>query len=481
MAKMIRMRLHKLTVFVCLLVPAVVGRGADWYVAPGGRTANPGTREAPWDMASALDGRKGVRPGDTIYLLEGTYRRRPNELFDIRLAGAPEKPIYLRPVRGHRARIDGGLAVQSPSAHVWIQDLEVFVSEPVPEQPVGAGSSPTDLNRPWGGLHMHGGSNCKYINLVIHHCNQGMSCWKGEVDPEIYGCLLYDNGWLGEDRGHGHCIYTQNDEGVKTISNCIMTCRYEGSYTMHAYGSERAYVNNYLVTENICYGRGPFLIGGGRPSHGIHVRRNYLYGVDMRIGYGAPYNEDCEVRDNVVVNGALEISHYRNAVQEGNLVLADNTVRPAGFKSILLPNRYDPNRAHLAIYNWGKAEAVDVETGDFLREGDAIELLDPRNPFGEPVASATCRSGKIHIPVQGEFAVFIVKARRHSGQTRSRLADPISVIARSAATKQSRRPAGEIASLLGKCAPKSWVAAASATGCVTILVGRFFSFCPWSL
>ncbi len=35
---------------------------------------------------------------------------------------------------------------------------------------------------------------------------------------------------------------------MKTISNCIMTCRYDGSYTMHAYGSERAYVNNYRAT-----------------------------------------------------------------------------------------------------------------------------------------------------------------------------------------------------------------------------------------
>jgi len=48
---------------------------------------------------------------------------------------------------------------------------------------------------------MYGGANCKYINLVIHNCNQGISCWKGEIDPEIYGCIIYDNGWLGTDRG----------------------------------------------------------------------------------------------------------------------------------------------------------------------------------------------------------------------------------------------------------------------------------------
>jgi hypothetical protein len=395
-----------------LLVFASTCPAAQWYVAPEGRAENSGTRDAAWDIASALDGQREVRPGDTVYLLEGTYRRRPNELFDVRLVGALEKPVCVRPVPGQRVRIDGGLAVQRPSAYVWIRDLEIFVSEPLPEKPVSAGSSPADLKRPWGGLHMHGGSHCKYINLVIHNCNQGISCWKGETDPEIHGCIIYANGWLGVDRGHGHCIYTQNDEGVKAISNCIMTCPYEGSYTVHAYGSERAYVNNYLVTENICYGRGPFLIGGGRPSHGIRVCRNCLYGVDMRIGYNAPYNEDCEVRDNVIGRGRLEITNYRQTTQEGNLIV-EGKDRPAGIKAVLLPNRYDPNRAHLAIYNWDTAEAVDVEAGGFLRDGETAALFDPVNPSGDPIATTDCRNGRIHIPMQGEFAVFLVKADRH--------------------------------------------------------------------
>ena len=61
---------------------------------------------------------------------------------------------------------------------------------------------------------------------------------------------------VGTDRGHGHCIYTQNEQGVKTISNCIMSCRYDGTYTMHAYGSQRAYVDNFLVEENVWYDKG---------------------------------------------------------------------------------------------------------------------------------------------------------------------------------------------------------------------------------
>jgi hypothetical protein len=210
------------------------------------------------------------------------------------------------------------------------------------------------------------------------------------------------------DRGHGHAIYTQNQLGTKTISDCIMTGGY--GYTMHAYGSSRAYVDNYLVERNVCYDAGRFLVGGGRPSRNIRVLQNYLDGVTMQIGYSAPYNEDCQVRGNVIVGGTLEVKDYRQAVVEDNLVLRPDDARPTdpAVRTELLPNRYDPGRANLVVFNWAGKLAVEVAPEPFLKPGDSYRLLNPRDLFGPPVVAGTFDGKPIRVGMKCEFAAFVL-------------------------------------------------------------------------
>ena len=199
------------------------------------------------------------------------------------------------PYPGERATIlDNTLFVGPPSQFVWIWDLEITTTITPRERVINeSGPHPRALPRRFGdGINInHTGSDVvyrglKFIDLVVHDTRQGISFWIDAVDSEIYGCLIYDNGWSGSDHGWGHCIYTQNKNGVKTISNCIMSTEFNGAYTIHAYGSDRAYVDNYVVEDNIAYQNGPVLVGGGRPSHNIKILHNYLYGVGMRTGYG---------------------------------------------------------------------------------------------------------------------------------------------------------------------------------------------------
>jgi hypothetical protein len=176
---------------------------------------------------------------------------------------------------------------------------------------------------------------------------------------------------------------------------------YDGSYTMHAYGSSRAYVENLVLEDNIAFERGPFLVAVGRPSRSIRVFRNLLYGIDMRIGNDIE-SEDCELRENVLANGKIRMGKYRSVVDEANV-----RELPAS-KAVLLPNKYDPRRAHLALFNGARAAHVAVEPGSFLRPGDSFRILDARDFYGKPLLAGKYSGGAIPVPVAGEFAALVL-------------------------------------------------------------------------
>ena len=93
--------------------------------------------------------------------------------------------------------IYGGLTVQAPATWLSIWNLEILVSENLSRSRTFGepGSSPKSYDRPWGGLNIHSGKGCQYVNLVIHDNAQGISFWSGASDSEVHGCILYDNGW----------------------------------------------------------------------------------------------------------------------------------------------------------------------------------------------------------------------------------------------------------------------------------------------
>jgi len=160
-------------------------------------------------------------------------------------------------------------------------------------------------------------------------------------------------------------------------------------------------VDNYVLEDNVACEKGPFLVGGGRPSHGIAVRRNYLYGVDMRIGYGAE-NEDCEVRGNVMARGKLFIEKYKTVLKENNVEGVPDKL------AVLIPNKYDPCRAHLVLYRGAGDERLNVRAAPFLQPGDAYRLFSWKDPFGKPVFDGKCEGPEILVPMRGEFAALLM-------------------------------------------------------------------------
>jgi len=440
-----------------LTVFAFAARAAEWHVAPEGKPDGDGTRARPWDLVTALRHPPAVQPGDVIWLHGGTYWGEKRETFTSWLVGMPKKPIIVRQFPGERATISPTLTIDSPPGgappgHVWFWGFEVF-------NPDTKEYERTDHSR-WPCVWLRACRGVKLINLVIHGGGQGIGAWQDAHDLEICGCIIYHNGWTGSNQGHG--IYTQNKEGTEVIRDNFIFHQLGTGYGIHAYGSAKAFVNNFVFEGNVafCNQGNNILIGGGSPSERIVVRQNFAYaGNGVRIGYTA-HNRDAVVEDNYFashcrVNNWDEFTFRRNIIVAAapialdvkmlprlpryewddntyyctrasatpfTLVGADRSAslsfaqwreqtgfdagstfiatRPQGTKVFVRPHPYEQGRANIIVFNWDNHDAVDVDLGAILAPGDAYEVRDVQNWFGKPVAAGVWRGGAIRIPMR---------------------------------------------------------------------------------
>jgi hypothetical protein len=95
-------------------------------------------------------------------------------------------------------------------------------------------------------------------------------------------------------------------------------------------------------------------------------------------------------------------------VKEDNLIFARNEARPGGVKVVLRLNKYNPHRANLAVFNWERRASVEVDVSSLLKPGDKFRLLNPRDSFGQPVLTGRATEPFLNVPMDGEFAAFVV-------------------------------------------------------------------------
>ena len=314
-------------------------QATEFFVAPDGRADGDGSRQRPLDLATALSSSSLAKPGDAVWLLGGTYRGG----FASKLRGKEGAPITVRQYPGQRATIDcqpppganqsSLFAVEGEWTDYW--GFEVTCSDPKRVTQI-TGSSPSDINR--GGISCVG-AHIRFINLVVHDTAQGFGFWSGGEGGEIYGCIIYNNGWKGPDRGHGHAIYAQNKEGIKRLVDNIMFNQF--SHGVHVYGSSRAFLRGFHLEGNVSFNNGclagenerapNILVGGGSPAERITVISNYTYhnglsATSVRLGYDA-VNEDVIATGNYFV-GLTDVKRWHRITLTGNTFVGSGTLTP---------------------------------------------------------------------------------------------------------------------------------------------------------
>lgn len=428
-------------------------QGRAWYVAPNGSASNPGTADRPLDLVTALSDHSPARPGDTIWVRGGVYRGQ----FTSWISGTPGAPIVVRAYPGERATLDNrtdcaGYVINGN--YTWHWGLEVTSSGTIRRTPYAesdCGNPATSvLDR---GLGMrNNGTGTKLINNVIHDTQNGISnwgTWDSNPDFEAYGNLIYYNGWeqtpIG--RGHGHGFYTlSKPNGPTVLRDNIVHSQFSQGIRMGDDG-----VFNPIIEGNISYLNGAhmYAFGGGRNIYvggsndkagttysamtGVVLRNNYTYHRTNQAPYAEGVNlglwwagASGAVMDNYIAGegggDALKFGYDDTFVPTrctGNTVYGpvSNYVRaqcgggntfysskPPANAVFVRPNQYERGRANIAIYNWQLLPSVAVNLGGAgLAQGQAYEVRDAMNFYGNPVARGTFSSATptVSIPMNG--------------------------------------------------------------------------------
>jgi hypothetical protein len=392
--------------------------GRSIHVAPDGVAGNDGTPERPLPLAAALLRSGPARPCDTIWLTGGTYRGA----FVSELEGREGAPIIVRQAPGERAAIDGAgsneAALQARGAWTWFMDFEVTNTDPL-RVSVEAGAWPGDLRR---GTGVHAaGSHLKFINLVVHDVTRGFEIGSSSLDTEVYGTLIYYNGWEGPNgTANGHGIDTHNRVGVRRLADNIVFSQF--SHGIIAYASAEDPTDNIVLEGNVIFNNGvlsarhaggrELLIGGGAVAHKPTLRGNVTFGdAPLLLGLGS----GCEggvIEDNYFANGSVDVANCQATIRNNvfarpapavaqshpeNKYIGD---KPVGVEVKVRPNQYVPGRANIVILNWDALDEVEVDLrGLGLQPGAAYDLRDAQNFFGDPVVRGMRGAASVKVPM----------------------------------------------------------------------------------
>jgi hypothetical protein len=218
-------------------------------------------------------------------------------------------------------------------SHAWYWGLEVMSSDParVTSQ---AGPFPTDIRRGTG-ITLSSASAIKLINCIVHDAGDAIGLWTGATDIEVHGCIMYNNGWQGPDRGHGHGLYIQNNTGTKQIHDVISFNNFATG--MKAFGHMAGAINvefKGVTSFNNGSVRVPNMpkewnLHAGTeaiPSDLISITNSFFYhtpgtvGESLHFGFTNLDNNRITVADNYVVGGhsTMAVANWKAAVVTGN-------------------------------------------------------------------------------------------------------------------------------------------------------------------
>ncbi|MBW3598138.1 MAG: hypothetical protein KY475_12800 [Planctomycetes bacterium] len=172
-----------------------------------------------------------------------------------------------------------------------------------------------------------------------------------------------------------------------------------------------------------CTFTGNYVFGGGEMALDVRHWRRFIFQGNtvyddkrlFKVQVEPAHLADWEWRENtcylgqdgepVVFNGqAMDLDELRETTG-----LADSPRiikhKPAGVQNYVIPNEHDPDRVHIALYNWDGKEQLSLDLGGFLRPGESYVVYSALDYRGEPLAQGTHQSGPVNLALPEDAIV----------------------------------------------------------------------------
>jgi hypothetical protein len=425
-------------------------RPVGHYAAPSGTPAGDGTRARPWDLRTALAGGHGTeQPGDTLWLRGGTY---PGT-FDATLTGTSAAPIVVRQYPGERATLDGTLRVDGAHAIYW--GFELMQSNPVANASDAldtygpdcafvnlivhdAGKQGISFWESAGRSELYG--SIFYNNGTHEGLDHGIYAANDAGEKWIVDNVVFDN------LGYGIHIFAggQHHSVLSDVHVRGNVAFNTGAISARSERGANLLIGGHVLTERMTADSNLLFFAGttglnlrlGLPrgdNRDVAVRGNYVVGGQVAL-FMEGWRE-AEVSDNRLA-GATDLVDLRTASfaprawrWSGNTYYRDPGARawryqgteyglaaweqaaglthtgtamaslPTTAQVFVRPNRYEPGRGFIVIYNWGHAPTVPVDLSRAVAVGARYEIRPVEDLFGRPVVSGTYRGGGVPIPL----------------------------------------------------------------------------------
>lgn len=105
-------------------------------------------------------------------------------------------------------------------------------------------------------------------------------------------------------------------------------------------------------------------------------------------------------------NGKFDLAQLRAATKSGQTdkVVPGANGRPNQVFVFKRVNRYEPERIHLAVYNWPKAASVAFDLADVLKPGQTFRIVEVHNLWGEPALAGVYDGKPVNFKPTGPYA-----------------------------------------------------------------------------